>query len=320
MARVISYNILIGGKQRVEPLAGMLRARQPDIVGLVEAIDEQVVKSLAEQLGMDYRLSGRAQSRPRLQAAVLSRLPIRSTQAYTTEIIKRQPLFEVELEEPDGSLLTVFIIHLTPEFSRGWKANRKRRREVQEALRLMAPRRGTPHLLMGDFNAIVPGDRVRGSNFLRYVTDERLYRQLLPSESKSLPGLGQVLPRRLHFLQPALRGITRSALLSFVLDQLDSVYAPRGGLGLLTRAGYVDCFRRLHPQETGFTWPSALPAGRIDFIFASPELAQRLAACETLLDGDAVSGNLASDHLPVFAAFAEALHASEEGQSTPSEF
>jgi endonuclease/exonuclease/phosphatase family metal-dependent hydrolase len=320
MVRVISYNILIGGKQRIEQLAGMLSARRPDIIGLVEAIDEEVVTNLAEQLGIDYRLSGRAQSRPRLQAALLSRLPIRSTQSYTTEIIKRQPLFEVELEEPGGSLLTVFIIHLTPEFHRGWRANRKRRREVQEALRLMAPRRGTPHLLMGDFNAIAPGDRVRGSNFLRYVTNERLYRQLIPSKPNSLPGLSQVLPRRLRFLQPALRIIPRSTLLSFLLDRLDSLYAPRGGLGLLTRSGYVDCFRRLHPQESGFTWPSALPAGRIDFIFASPELAPRLSACETLLDGDGVSGNLASDHLPVFAAFSEAACASEGAQSIPSEF
>ncbi len=320
MARVISYNILIGGRRRVERLAGMLSARRPDIVGLVEAIDEEVVKSLAERLGMDYRFSGRGQSRMRLQAAVLSRLPIRSAQAYMTEIIKRQPLFEVQIEEPDGSLLTVFIIHLTPEFSRGWQANRKRRREVQEALRLMAPRQGTPHLLMGDFNAIAPGDRVRGSDFVRYVTDERLYRQLIPSASNSLSGLGQVLPRRLQFLQPALRIIPRSKPLSFLLDRLDSVYAPRGGLGLLTRAGYVDCFRQLHPQESGFTWPSALPAGRIDYIFASPELAPRLSACETLREGDGVLGNLASDHLPVFAAFSKAACASEGAQSNPSEF
>lgn len=320
MVRVISYNILIGGRQRVEQLAGMLSAQQPDIIGLVEATDEEVVRSLAERLGMDYRLSGRAESRPRLQAAVLSRLPIRSTQAYTTEIITRQPLFEVQIEELDGSLLTVFMIHLTPEFSQGWRANRKRRREVQEALRLMAPRRGTPHLLMGDFNAIALGDRVRGSDFVRYVTDERLYRQLIPSKSNNLPGLGQVLPRRLRFLQPALRIIPRSTLLSFLLDRLDSVYAPRGGLGLLTRGGYVDCFRRLHPQESGFTWPSALPAGRIDYIFASPELVSRLAACETLREGDGVSGNLASDHLPVFAAFSVASCASEGAQSTPSEF
>ncbi|HEU5199592.1 MAG TPA: endonuclease/exonuclease/phosphatase family protein [Ktedonobacterales bacterium] len=320
MARVISYNILVGGKQRVEQLAGMLSARQPDIIGLVEATDEEVVRSLAEQLGMDYQLSGRGQSRMRLQAAVLSRLPIRSTWAYTTEIIKRQPLFEVQIEEPDGSLLTVFMIHLTPEFSQGWRANLKRRREVQEALRLMAPRKGTPHLLMGDFNAIAPGDRVRGSDFVRYVTDERLYRQLIPSKSNSLPGLSLVLPRRLRFLQPALRIIPRSMLLSFVLDRLDRVYAPRGGLGLLIRAGYVDCFRRLHPKGLGFTWPSALPAGRIDYIFASPELAPRLAESETLREGDGVSGNLASDHLPVFAAFSVATCASGGARSTPSEF
>jgi endonuclease/exonuclease/phosphatase family metal-dependent hydrolase len=306
VTRIISYNILVGGTRRVEPLLKMLSAGQPDLVGLVEAIDEPVVVELAARLGMDYRLSGRGKNRRGWQAALLSRLPIRSAKTYVTASLIKQPLLEVCVEMPDGQTLTVFVIHLTAEFSAGWRANRQRRREVQELLRLMAPRRDSPHLLLGDFNSIAPGDRVRGSAFLRFMTDASLYRQLIPSSSNQPANLNTVLPRRLRFLKPLLQRVPQSRSLGMLLDALDRLYAPRGGLELLTRAGYGDCYRVLHPREPGFTWPSALPAGRIDYLFASPALAPQLAACEVLTTGAGITGNLASDHLPVLAVFEDA--------------
>lgn len=306
MTRIISYNILVGGTRRVEPLFKMLSAGQPDLVGLVEAIDEPVVAELAARLGMDYRLSGRGKNRRGWQAALLSRLPIHSVKTHTTAALTKQPLLEVCVETPDGQPLTVFVIHLTAEFSTGWRANRQRRREVQELLRLMAPQQGRPHLIMGDFNAIAPRDRMRGSAFLRFMTDARLYRQLIPTSSNQPANLNTVMPRRLRFLKPLLQRVPQSKPLGFLLDLFDRLYAPRGGLELLTRAGYVDCFRALHHRESGFTWPSALPAGRIDYLFASSALAPQLTACEVLTAGEGISGNLASDHLPVLAVFQDA--------------
>ena len=82
MTRILSYNILLGGNHRVEQLTKMLLARQPDIVGLIEATDEEVVKQLASQLHMEYRLSGRAQDKEGLQTALLTRLPIMETKIY----------------------------------------------------------------------------------------------------------------------------------------------------------------------------------------------------------------------------------------------
>jgi len=301
--RVISYNILVGGTHRIEPLARLLQSRQPDIVGLVEASDEQVVAELAQQLEMSYRLSGRAKDKEGQQAALLTRFPILSTKTYTTAIVTKQPLLEVCLEEPDGNLLTVFVAHQTADFSKVWRSYGKRRCEVREFLRLMGPQRGSPHLLMGDFNSVAPWDRVRGSVLLRYMTDPRLYYHLIASGSQGLPSLNYVLPRLTRFLKPVLRFIPKSSLLGAILDRLDVFYAPRGGIDLLLKAGYVDCFRALHPYEPGCTWPSALPAGRIDFIFASPELAHRLTASEVIGGSEGVAGDQASDHLPVFAAF-----------------
>lgn len=67
-------------------------------------------------------------------------------------------------------------------------------------------------------------------------------------------------------------------------------------------AGLVDCFRRLHPGDPGYTLPPPDPGVRLDYIFASEPLAGRLARCSVVLDVPAVPK--ASDHYPVVAEFA----------------
>lgn len=303
MTRVLSYNILAGATSRVEPLKKMLQLQNADVIALIEANDDQVVEELARHLGMEYRLSGRAKGPEGQQGALLSRLPILSTTISSTSRLIKQPLLEVCVLEPDGQPLTVFVTHLTASFSQGWAASLRRRREVAEILRLMAPHRGTNHLLMGDFNSIVPGERVKGSRFLRYMTDPGLYRRLAAGEALGLPNLNYVVPRALRFVTPLLTAAPRSKLLCALLDTIDPLYAPRSGFALLSQAGYVDCFRALHPREPGFTWPSALPAGRIDFIFASPTMARRLVACAVETEGSGIPAEEVSDHLPISAEF-----------------
>lgn len=94
-------------------------------------------------------------------------------------------------------------------------------------------------------------------------------------------------------------------ILAALLDRVDALYAPRGGIELLSKSGYVDCFRASNPREDGFTWPAPLPSGRVDFIFASPELAQSLTASAAITEGDGVLASQASDHLPVLATFSQ---------------
>ncbi len=75
----------------------------------------------------------------------------------------------------------------------------------------------------------------------------------------------------------------------------------RLALPRLLRAGYVDCFRRLHPADDGFTWMPDNRTTRYDYILADPTLAPRLRACRVL--DDAPEAAAASDHLPVLAEF-----------------
>jgi endonuclease/exonuclease/phosphatase family metal-dependent hydrolase len=68
---------------------------------------------------------------------------------------------------------------------------------------------------------------------------------------------------------------------------------PREIIRRLVDAGYVDCFRALHPREPGFTYPAQAPWLRLDYAFASSQLAPRLVACDVVTDARA------SDHLPL---------------------
>jgi exonuclease III len=75
---------------------------------------------------------------------------------------------------------------------------------------------------------------------------------------------------------------------------------PRLVLPQILQEEYVDCYRRLHPHEPGYTYPAHAPWLRLDYVFASPALAKRLVACDVVGGADAQQ---ASDHLPVAATF-----------------
>jgi endonuclease/exonuclease/phosphatase family metal-dependent hydrolase len=307
MTRILSYNILVGGTGRVNQLTQIILSANPDVVGLVEATNPHVVEALAERLGMQYRISDSPKHSVDWQVALLSRLPIVRTQVHTHPGVLMKPVLEVDVEEANGHELTVFVTHLSADFSRGWAGDGIRRREVREILRIMQARQGMPHLLMGDFNALAPGDRLKGSRLLSYLVEMDRRHAEKPKDSIGHPYLDFVVPAPLRIFNPLLRAIPRSQLLCTLFDEAGALYAPRGSIRLLRNAGYVDSFRRMNSQEWGFTCPSAAPAGRIDFIFASPDLAERLSACRVITEADGLPAEEASDHLPVVADFGEGV-------------
>jgi endonuclease/exonuclease/phosphatase family metal-dependent hydrolase len=72
-------------------------------------------------------------------------------------------------------------------------------------------------------------------------------------------------------------------------------------LRTLLEAGYVDCFRVLHPHDDGFTLPAPDPKVRLDYVFADQVLSPALRECRVVAQPAAVK--TASDHLPVLAEF-----------------
>ena len=315
MTRIVSYNILVGATRRVNQLTKIIRPVHPDIVGLVEATNPQVVEELAKRLEMQYVMSGHAQHTRDWQVAVLSSLPIVETQIHISSGVLMKPVLQVCVEEADGQQLTVFVTHLTAAFNQGWAGERIRRREMQELLRIMALKQGTPHLLMGDFNALAPGDAFKASLLLRYVVKQDQLRRQNAHVAYGDPHLNFVVPPQLRVFNPLLRLIARSRPLYTLFDAAASLYAPRGSINLLSEAGYVDCYRRMNPDAWGFTCPASSPAGRIDFIFASPELAERLSASHVVTEGEGLRANEASDHRAVVAEFGESISKGGMGSS-----
>jgi exodeoxyribonuclease-3 len=76
--------------------------------------------------------------------------------------------------------------------------------------------------------------------------------------------------------------------------------AARTVLAPLAAAGYVDCYRSLH-REPGFTYPADSPWLRLDYAFASPRVAPRVASCDVVSGARAAR---ASDHLPIYVELA----------------
>ncbi len=324
MTTIVSYNILAGGysirknaARRTAQLVHIIRSANPDIVGVVEATHPLVqqkplvIEEIAETLGMQLITGGPARHTGDYQTALLTRLPIVHTQLHRHPCFNK-PLLEVRVEQTNGQQLTVFVTHLSAAFNKGRGGGAIRQREVREILRIMAPLRAQsiPHILMGDFNSLAPGDRFRASSLVGYVTGldrEKRKRNLYDGH----PHLNFVVPPKLRFINPILRIIPRNQLLSTLFNSAASLYAPRGCIRLLREAGYVDSYRRVHPQALGFTCPAAAPAGRIDFIFASPEMAEHLETCYVLTEGEGIPGNEASDHLAVAAEFGLAIPPAE---------
>ncbi len=316
MTTIVSYNILAGGYNirengvpRTQQLLSIIRSAKPDIVGLIEATHPSVqqkpsvVEELAEALDMRLIPGGTPKHPDDYQLALLTRLPVTDTRLHNTSELNRAML-EVQVQEADGQQLTVFVAHLSAAFNRGRAGGGIRQREVENILRTMAPARAqeSPHVLMGDFNSLAPGDRFRASSLVDYVLDMDRTRHDTSLEDGN-PELETIVPPALRFLNPILRVIPRSRLISTLFNSTAGLYAPRGSIRLLQEAGYTDSYRRIHPQALGFTCPAAAPAGRIDFIFASPQMAERLETCCVLVDGKGVQGSAASDHLAIAAEF-----------------
>src|SRR2546423_14410370 len=207
MTRILSYNILVGATRRVDPLTLMIQAAQPDVVGLVEATNPRVIEELARRLDMQHVMSANATHQQDWQVALLSRLPIVYTKTHFPSDKLTKPVLEVGVEEPDGRQLTVFVTHLSAAFNEGWAGDAIRRREGGELIRIMAAKRGTPHLSMGDFNSLAPGDAFQASALLRHIVQVDRRRQQNPAALAGRPPLAFVVPQPLHLLDPLLLAI-----------------------------------------------------------------------------------------------------------------
>jgi endonuclease/exonuclease/phosphatase family metal-dependent hydrolase len=270
-----------------------------------EATNAAVVEELAYRLGMHWAVSAKGNAYNDWQVAILSHYPILSTHVHTyPDIFTRRHLLEAYIETPDLGPITVFVFHATSDFQHGRIANTVRRTEIEKILHIMSEKRGTPHILLGDFNSIAPGDQLKTHILFRHVLKEqkKYYDKLKVQYPDYLLDKSKRAKRRRRLTRYVMLLTVSNPFFCALLDIISRNFV-QGGIDLLQQAGYVDSFRRIHPRSRGFTCLAAAPAGRIDFIFASPELAHHLHDCDIVTCGGGVFAEQASDHLPVLAEF-----------------
>jgi len=155
--RILTYNIYLGGTDRLEAIYSVLSHTQADVISLTEADDAEVVSILAERLKMHHIWAEGSGDR---HIATLSRFPIDEWHVYKTPPLT-QAVLETRLNV-DGQMLTIYNAHLLPYLLlpfeiRRWQAAGK-------LLQIIQQRQPGPHLILGDLNAIAPGDRVLQRN------------------------------------------------------------------------------------------------------------------------------------------------------------
>ena len=147
MLRLLSYNIRYGGGGREAAIASVIRSAAPDLVVLQEATKPDVVERLASDTGMAQWGSRRGES-----LGFMSRLPVAHVEWYTPRISRHA---FVEIVPADASW-RVFGVHLSAVHA-AWTEQR-RVLELRALLAAIREHQHGPHVLVGDFNTLAPGE------------------------------------------------------------------------------------------------------------------------------------------------------------------
>lgn len=152
--RILSYNILAGGEDRLPLISSVIQKQQPDVVALLEARSLSNAEALAQQLEMSLTV-GEADNVNRDHVVWLSRLPVLRANNHRHPVFAKT-LLEIEILW-EGTALALFATHLKA----GQDQGREQRRvaEMQAILGIMQRHGNQPHILVGDLNTLHPTDQ-----------------------------------------------------------------------------------------------------------------------------------------------------------------
>ncbi|MCC7354684.1 MAG: endonuclease/exonuclease/phosphatase family protein [Anaerolineae bacterium] len=171
--RVLTYNVHhwqgTEGQVDVARVTGVIRATEADIVALNEVyhpvslpeVEGPPLAAMAHSLGMEYAFGPAlpqktfAGSEASYGNALLSRYPILAYATHRlTPVEGREPrsLLEVRVLPPSGKAFTLYVTHLD------YKSEETRLAQASGLLLWTGRDRGRLHLLLGDLNALAPGD------------------------------------------------------------------------------------------------------------------------------------------------------------------
>ena len=158
MFRIASYNILYGGENRLKRISGVIKKINPDICGILEAVNWQnkkdYYKKFAKNLGYDFYTLAVANSKYNI--AVFSKIPLK------IKSIKegiRHTILKAEIKIGPFKGVDIFFVHFSP---------------ISEDARLLEMEKLLKHIgkdsqavIMGDFNSLSSNDPYNKKNLLK---------------------------------------------------------------------------------------------------------------------------------------------------------
>src|ERR1039457_4499916 len=262
-----------------------------------------------------------------MHTAILTRLPVRAwrNRRHHGRMLRSHLHCDIETGGHELPVIGVHCLHLAARFGDRNKGEARRIREIGAVLTDIADEPALPHILIGDFNALSLGDDILATSFFRRMNDLRRAGLLVAGPTGSpprLPPTGEdgdsglaargggagVAPRLLGGIPVLPRAgspLTVGLPVSRAMDRFLGRLIERWTIERLLKEGYVDCYRRVHPRARGLTCATWQLSARVDYIFATDELAAHALGADvvggrTWPDPDAAA---ASDHYPVMAEF-----------------
>jgi endonuclease/exonuclease/phosphatase family metal-dependent hydrolase len=220
--RIFSYNILDGGEGRADPLCEVILAQRADVVALVEADDPTVLERIARRARMDVvHAPGNKGS-----VALLSRFAIgESVNVAPLRPGLTKSLLRATVFDERGTPWHFGVVHV--QARAGEAHEQTREREIGIVLGEFAGLRaaGTPHVLLGDFNANSPHQRIE-------------LEKCKPSTREQAAGNGGTIPRRvvgaieaagyvdtLHAVKPEFAATHGTFTTQFPGQRVDYIFA-----------------------------------------------------------------------------------------------
>jgi len=323
----VTYNILVGGTGRHELIRNVLARADADVIALQEVCDLQFLERLGRELDMTVIAGEPSDPGPSCHVAILSRRPVRTwrNRQHRGRMLRSHLHCEVATGGGTLPVIALHVVHLAARFGERAKGEARRMRELSAVLDGISKEPVQPHLLVGDFNALSPGDSVAATRFFRRMNDMRragvlvaqdggLYAPITTPEAGDAAveaawdaaGMDSRLGPGIPLLPRVVWPLTAGLPVNAGLDRFLGRFIERWTIERVLRLGYIDCFRRVHPRALGRTSATWLPAARVDYVFASPDMASHVIDCDVIggrrwPDADVTA---ASDHFPVVADFA----------------
>ncbi len=162
--RVMTYNILDGGKNREAHILAVIQTANPDMVILQEVFTEEMLIFLSHSLGMNYYIGSGNKKR---KVALLSKVPVLTFKSHHPRFPIWRNFIEAEIEHEPNKATRIIGVH--PIANLGIIFEVWRLWEAKYIVSYIRKFQNEPCIIAGDLNAIAPGESVKTENMPKWL-------------------------------------------------------------------------------------------------------------------------------------------------------